>query len=71
MARKAPAVDYTLCHPELCAGGICTAALECEKGSLIQEAPGQTPEVNPAKFCPGCTNCARTCPLQAIRLIER
>jgi len=71
MARKVPVVDYTLCRPEECAGGICTAALECEKGSLIQAGPGETPEVNPAKWCPSCAKCARACPLKAIKLIEQ
>jgi NAD-dependent dihydropyrimidine dehydrogenase PreA subunit len=71
MARKVPAVDYTLCRPEECAGGICTAALECEKGRLIQAEAGETPEVNPAKYCHSCTKCAKTCPLKAIKLIEQ
>ena len=71
MPKKTPAVDYTLCNPEQCDGGVCSAAAECEHGSLVQERPYETPEVNPAKWCHSCAKCAKTCPLNAIRLIEQ
>lgn len=71
MAKKVPAVDYSLCNPEGCDQGICAAAVECEHGSLVQEGPYETPEVNPAKWCHSCAKCAQVCPLKAIRFIEQ
>jgi Fe-S-cluster-containing hydrogenase component 2 len=71
MAKKVPAVDYAQCRPENCDNGVCSASLECEHGSLVQEEPYETPEVNPAKWCHSCAKCARACPLGAIRLIEQ
>ena len=69
MPKKEAAVDYVNCHPEQCANGICVAVLECEYGSLVQEIPYETPEINPAKWCRGCAKCAQACPLEAIRMI--
>jgi translation initiation factor RLI1 len=69
MAKKVAVVDYNMCHPEQCDGGVCLAAVECEHGSLIQTDPYETPEVNPAKWCHGCAKCSTACPLKAIRMV--
>jgi translation initiation factor RLI1 len=69
MPKKTVAIDYGRCRPEECDAGICVAALECEHGSLRQERPYETPELNPAKWCHGCAKCVKACPLKAIVMI--
>jgi len=69
MPKKIPVIDYTRCHPEECDKGVCVAALECEYGSLVQEAPYEVPELNPAKWCHSCAKCVKACPLKAIRML--
>jgi len=69
MPKKMPAVDYARCDPGQCDKGICQAALECEFGSLVQENPYETPEINPAKWCHSCAKCVKACPLEAIRMM--
>jgi ferredoxin len=69
MPKKVPAVDYNLCDPSKCDNGVCTAALECEYGSLFQETPYEMPDINPAKWCHSCAKCVKFCPLNAIRMM--
>lgn len=69
MTKKIAAVDYEKCRPEECDKGVCVAAAECEHGNMVQEAPYETPEINPAKWCHSCAKCARACPLGAIRMM--
>jgi Fe-S-cluster-containing hydrogenase component 2 len=69
MPKKTPGVDYARCDPGQCDKGICKAALECEHGSLVQESPYETPEINPAKWCHSCAKCVKACPLEAIRMM--
>ena len=69
MSKKIAAVDYERCHPEDCANGVCLAVLECEHGSLMQEALYEVPEINPAKWCNGCAKCAQACPNKAIKML--
>jgi len=69
MPKKVATVDYTKCCPEKCDGGVCVAARECEHGSLKQEIPYETPEINPSKWCHGCAKCVKACPLKAIRML--
>ena len=69
MPKKVPVVDYNVCKPDECDNGICTAALECEYGSLVQNGPYETPEINPAKWCHSCAKCVQACPLKAIRMM--
>ncbi len=69
MPKKMPAVDYGSCQPDECDNGVCTAALECEYGSLFQECPFETPEINPSKWCHSCAKCVKACPFEAIRMM--
>ncbi|MFC2018713.1 4Fe-4S binding protein [Chloroflexota bacterium] len=69
MPGKMALVDYNKCHPEECEDGICAAALACPRKLLQQEAAGQIPMPDPA-LCKGCGDCARACPLQAIKLVK-
>jgi MinD superfamily P-loop ATPase len=69
MPKKVPAIDYTKCCPEECHNGVCVAVLECEYGSITQEKPCETPEINPAKWCHSCAKCVIACPLHAIRMM--
>ena len=69
MPKTEAAIDYSKCDPQKCENGICIAALECEHGSLVQDAPYETPELNPAKWCRGCNKCAIVCPQKAIKMM--
>ncbi len=69
MPKKIAVVDYARCHPERCDHGVCRAALECEYRSLVQLSSYQAPEINPARWCRGCADCVRACPLDAIRML--
>ena len=69
MPKKTVMLDYNLCDPEKCVDGICPALSVCEFGSLTQERPYETPEINPAKWCHGCAKCVKACPLKAIKLL--
>jgi len=69
VAEKTAVVDYQKCFPDQCENGLCVAALECEYKVLKQESPYERPVINPARWCHGCTKCARTCPLGAIKVI--
>lgn len=68
MPGKMALVNYDVCRPESCDGGICKAALACPRKLLKQEAPYETPMPNPS-LCQGCTSCVRACPLKAIRMM--
>jgi translation initiation factor RLI1 len=61
-------VDYRICQPEKCDGGICLAVLACPKEVLTQEAPYEMPDPNPA-LCVGCGLCAQACPAKAIQMM--
>ncbi|MCK4242081.1 MAG: hypothetical protein KAX23_00885 [Dehalococcoidia bacterium] len=69
MPKKVAAVVYEKCHPDNCDHGVCLAALACEYENLIQLRPYEEPEVNPAKWCHGCAECAKACPLKAIKML--
>ncbi len=69
MPKPTAMMNYEKCRLERCDHGVCAAALQCEYGSLVQESPHQAPGINPAKWCHGCTKCARACPLRAITMI--
>jgi translation initiation factor RLI1 len=69
MPKQVAMLDYQRCHPERCDHGVCLAVLECEYGSLVQESPYESPEINPSKWCHGCAKCAQACPLKAIRMV--
>ena len=69
MPKKTVMVDYNKCEPEKCGDGTCLAVAECEFGSLTQECPHETPEINPAKWCHSCAKCVKACPLKAIRMM--
>jgi translation initiation factor RLI1 len=67
MPDKMALVDFPKCHPEKCGDGICLAAQACPRKLLKQEKPGEIPMTDPA-ICKGCGDCARACPLKAIRV---
>jgi len=69
MPKKVAAIDYEKCCPEKCDSGVCVAAQVCEHGSLKQEAPYETPEINPSKWCHGCAKCVQACKLKAIKMM--
>ncbi len=68
MAGKLALVDYSRCDPEKCGGGVCAAVLACPRKLLDQEAPYEAPMAD-ALPCRGCGDCARTCPLKAIKVV--
>jgi len=65
MPRKTVVVDYRACDPEKCEGGICKAALVCEKKILTQEAPYEMPDTK-ASVCLSCAICVQACPQNAV-----
>ena len=67
MAKKMALVDYAKCHPEECDNGVCSAAQACTLKLLQQDAPYLIPMADPFS-CRACGDCARACPLQAVRL---
>ena len=69
MPKKVAVVDYEKCHPDNCDHGVCLAALACEHGNLVQESAYEAPEINPAKWCHGCAECVKACPLKVIKIV--
>ena len=71
MPKRTAVVDYDRCKPEECApeDGVCPAVAACTHNILTQEAPYEGPFAFPPDMCQGCSDCARACPLNAIRLI--
>ena len=69
MPGKMALVDFPKCHPENCSGGVCVAAQACPRKLLKQEQPGDIPMSDPF-ICQGCADCARACPLKAIRVVR-
>lgn len=67
MPGKMALVNFGKCHPETCDGGICAAALVCERRLLKQEAPYESPMTDPV-LCRGCGDCVRACSLKAISI---
>ncbi len=69
MPKRIAVIDYSKCHPDKCDHGVCAAAMQCEYGNLVQSDIYGEPEVNPAKWCRGCTKCVQACPFKAIRMM--
>jgi len=69
MGSKIALVDFNKCKPDQCNQGVCVAAQACPRKLLQQESPHQPPMTNPA-ICRGCADCARACPLKAIKVIS-
>jgi translation initiation factor RLI1 len=67
MPTKVALIDFKKCSPQNCRDGICAAALACPHRLLTQEAPYEIPLPDPA-LCRGCGDCARACPLKAIKV---
>ena len=65
MPKPKAYVDYEKCDPELCPGGICAAAGECELNILRQDSPYEAPHITSAP-CKGCFKCLTACPCKAI-----
>lgn len=70
MSGKTALVDYNKCEPERCDCGICAAALACSRKLLTQEAPYESPMMDPSP-CKGCGDCILACPLKAIEIVGR
>jgi Fe-S-cluster-containing hydrogenase component 2 len=68
MAGKLPVVDYRKCDPHECDEGTCAAVLACPRKLLCQEEAFEAPLAGPSP-CRGCEDCARACPLGAIRMV--
>lgn len=68
MPSEIALVNFPKCHPEKYGGGVCVAALACPRKLLKQEQPGEIPMTDPS-ICQGCADCARACPLKAIRVV--
>ncbi len=69
MPRPKVVLDYQICDPAYCQGGVCSAAQVCERKVLRQEKSGELPEITPA-LCLGCTDCVTVCPKNALRIIN-
>lgn len=71
MPKRTALVDYDKCKPNECApdDGLCPAARACTHGIMIQEAAYEEPMVFPPNMCQGCGDCARACPLDAMRMM--
>ena len=63
-------VDYNLCDPMHCdpAEGHCAASQSCKYAILEQEDLYEVPMHLSREQCKGCGDCAKSCPLNAIRL---
>jgi Fe-S-cluster-containing hydrogenase component 2 len=68
MPKKTVVVDYQVCNPEQCEGGICQAALLCERKVLTQETPYEMPDAK-ASMCLSCSLCMQACPKGAIHVM--
>lgn len=66
MPKTQVLLDYSLCDPSHCEGGICAAAQVCERKVLRQDKPGEMPDLYP-NLCLGCNDCIPVCPQGAIR----
>jgi len=69
MPKPTILLDYQRCDPDSCEGGICAAAVVCERKVLRQEAPGEMPAVYPT-LCLACIACIAECPHDAIRQMK-
>jgi Fe-S-cluster-containing hydrogenase component 2 len=65
MPKKTVVIDYQTCEPDQCEGGICQAALWCERRVLTQEAPYEMPDAN-VSMCLSCALCMQACPKGAV-----
>jgi translation initiation factor RLI1 len=70
MPGKMAIVDFNKCKPDRCSdNGLCPAVKACPRKLLKQDSPHEPPMMNPA-ICRGCTDCARACPLKAIKIVN-
>ena len=65
---KTAIVDFAVCDPRECEGGVCKASQACPRKLLVQEEPHDTPMLLSATLCSGCAKCVRECPRGALIL---
>ena len=69
MARKTALLDYTKCYPAECNGRVCKAVEVCPSKLLKQEEPEFAPMTEPYS-CRACGDCAKACPMDAIKIVS-
>ena len=70
MPKQVPIMDHGRCDPKTCdaRSGVCAAARACTHQIMIQEDPFDPPLTVFLGMCVSCGDCAKACPLQAIRM---
>ncbi len=67
MPGKVALLVFDKCQPGSCDGGVCAAAAACPHKLIKQEAPRETPELDPF-LCRGCGTCVLACPNKALMI---
>ena len=70
MPNKFALVTFGHYPPEECPGGQWAALLVCPHKLIQQETPDEIPMFHPAT-CREYGDCARACPLRAVRVVYR
>lgn len=68
MPSKTAVINYQLCDPTQCDGGICAAVMACERKVLKQDSPYEKPD--PPMLCVGCGTCVPACIPKAVILMR-
>jgi translation initiation factor RLI1 len=68
MPKQTAIINYQICEPTLCKGGICQAVQACPRKLLKQEEPFEMPDPYP-NMCIGCAICVKACPKNAVQMV--